>query len=157
MISEVMPALYVAALYGASRLAGLHGNLRQVVVIDVLMVNWLVCAFARAYIPGGQLPAAFLCVDIATALWLSLRVKGLVAGVAEVFYIAIIMFNSAFFFANAFNEWTHWIGLSILAWGQLLAVTVGVLRRDLIKIAGRAIPGIGLLRRLAIRNKEIER
>lgn len=152
-----MPPLYVAGLYGASRVATLRGNLRQVVVIDALMLNWLACEIARLTVPGEQLPAAFLCVDIVSALWLSMRVKGLVAGLAEIFYIALILFNAAFFFANAFDAWTHWIGLSILSWGQLVAVTGGIMRRDLVEIARGAAARLGLRRYLAIGNKEAER
>lgn len=154
MISAFMPALYVAALYGASRLATLRGNLRQVVVIDALMLNWLACEIARQSVPGGQLPAAFLCIDIVSALWLSFRVKGLCAGLAEIFYIALIIFNSAFFFANAFDAGIHWMGLSILSWGQLVAVTGGIMRRDLAEIARRASARLGLRRYLALGNEE---
>lgn len=156
MISESMPPLYVATLYGASRLASARWNLRQVVVIDLLMLNWLACAVVREWIPGQQIPAAFLCIDIATALWLSLRVRGLVAGVAEVFYIAIILFNSAFFFGKAFDEWTHWVGLSILSWGQLVCVMGGIMRHDLVEIGRRAAARLGVQRYLAIRGREID-
>lgn len=146
--------LYVAGLYGASRIASLRGNLRQAVVIDALMLNWFACEVARQTIPGAQLPAAYLCADISSALWLSLRVRGLCAGVAEIFYIALIMFNSAFFFARAFDEWTHWLGLSILSWGQLMLVTGGIVRHDLAKIARGAAAHFGLQRYLAFGNRE---
>lgn len=154
MISAFMPPLYVAALYGGARLASVRGNLRQVVVIDVLLMNWLFCEIARQSVPGAQLPAAFLCVDIVSALWLSMRVNGLCAGIAEIFYIAQILFNAAFFFANAFNEWTHWIGLSILSWGQLVCVTGGMMRHDLVEVSRCAAARIGLRRYLAISDKE---
>lgn len=157
MIAYLMPPLYVASLYGASRLATLRGNLRQVVVIDALVLNWLACEFARLTVPGTELPAAFLCVDIVSALWLSMRVKGFVAGIAEIFYVAMILFNSAFFFANAFDEWTHWIGLSILSWGQLIGVLGGTIRHDLVKVARRAASGLGLRRYLAFGNEEAEK
>ena len=80
-----MPPLYVAALYGVSRLATIRGNLRQVVVIDALMLNWLICELARLSVPEVRLPAAYLSIDIASALWLSFRVRGVVAGIAEIF------------------------------------------------------------------------
>lgn len=151
-----MPPLYVAGLYGASRVASLRGNLRQVVVVDVLLVNWLVCEFARLSIDGQQLPAAFLAVDIVSALWLSFRIRGVAAALAEIFFVAQIIFNSAFFFAHAFDEWTHWIGLSILSWGQLLAVSGGILRHDLVEITRRAVSRLGLRGYLALGSKETD-
>jgi hypothetical protein len=93
-------------------------------------------------------------VDIVSALWLSFRVRGMVAGIAEIFYIALIMFNAAFFFGKAFDPWTHWIGLSILSWGQLTGVLGGILRHELVRLTGRATSRLGLQRFVAFGGKE---
>lgn len=157
MLAQFMPAFYVAALYGVSRLAATKGNPRHASVIDVLLVNWAVCDLATYIISGPRLPAAFLCIDIASALWLALRVRGAVSGVAEIFYIALILFNTLFFFASAFDAWVHWVGLSILSWGQLGAVSGGIMRNDLVEIARRAGARLGLRRFVAVGNEETDK
>lgn len=154
MISEMMPPLYVAALYAVMRVATIRGNANQAIVIDALALNWLAATIASKAIPYPNVVPAYICIDMASALWLSLKVRGRVSGIAEIFYIALIIFNAAFFFARAFSPWTHWVGLSVISWGQLAAVTAGVLRHDLAKAAGHLPIVLWVRRHLAFGKKE---
>lgn len=156
-LADLMPPLYVAALYGASRLAALRGNARQMTVIDAVAFNWLLCTIEQSLVPYPDVVPTYMCTDVMTALWLSLRVKGKCSGIAEMFYIALIMFNAAFFFRHAFSPWTHWVGLSMLSWGQLLAIIWGVMRHDLAKVAERFAALLGVQRHMAFRRGKAER
>ena len=156
MLADFMPPLYVAALYGASRLATIYGNPRQLVVLDAMALNWLACEFAQIMVAYPRVVAAYICIDIASAIWISMKVKGRCAGIAEAFYVAMILFNSAFFFKGAFDEWTHWKGASIISWGQLIFVAGGMFRHGLGQIARRAVSSMGLQRYLAFGDEEIK-
>lgn len=157
MIAQLLPPLYVGALYAASRVALLRGNARQGIVVDALAFNWLCATLASAVIPYPNVVPAYICIDMMSALWLSLRVQGRCAGIAEVFYLALILFNAAFFFRRAFSPWTHWVGLSVISWGQLVAVTTGVLRHDLAKVAGHYSAFRWVRNHLGLRKKETQR
>lgn len=156
-MAQFMPPLYLAFLYALSRFVAMRGNFNHALVLDALALNWLCCTVADLAIGYQNNVAAYICVDIASGLWLSLKVRGKCSGVAEIFYIALIIFNAAFFFRKAFSPWTHWVGLSMLSWGQLLAVTGGIFRHDLAQAAGH-IPTLDVLRRhLGFRKKEASR
>lgn len=152
-----MPPLYVAVLYAIARLVHLRGNMSQGLVLDVLAINWLASSIANELIGYPRVVAAYIIVDLVSALWLSRNVKGKTAGVAEVFYIALILFNAAFFFRHAFSEWTHWIGLSILSWGQIICVAGGIMRHDIIEAVDRLSSRFGVKRYLAFSNREAEK
>ena len=157
MIADFMPPLYVAALYTVARLVHLRGNMRQGLVLDVLALNWLVCSIANEVIDYPRIVAAYMIIDLVSAVWLSRNVKGKCAGVAEVFYIATILFNATFFFLTAFDQWTHWYGLSLISWGQLLCVTGGIARHDIAQYLDRLSARVGVKRYLAFRNQETDR
>lgn len=150
-------ALYLIVLYVASRLVAMRGEFHQSVVIDALAVNWLASEMANVFIGYPNNVVAYMGIDLTSALWLSYRVPGFCAGLAEMFYVAFIMFNAAYFFRSAFDAWTHWVGLSLLSWGQLFAVTGGVMRHDLAEAYGHRTTFDWVRRRLAIGKKEAGR
>lgn len=156
MISDLMPTLYVAALYTVARLVHLRGNMRQGLVLDVLALNWLACSIANEVVGYPRVVAAYIVVDLVSALWLSRNVRGRVSGIAEIFYIALILFNAAYFFRHAFTPWTHWAGLSILSWGQLALVTGGIVRHDVVTSLDLLAARLGIKRHMAVGNREIE-
>lgn len=154
MIADYLPPLYVGALYATSRYAGARGNERQGLVIDTLAVNWLLCELANLTVDYPRVVGAYIAIDVASALWLSFNVKGRVAGIAEAFYVALILWNATFFFANQFTPMTHWTGLSVLSWAQLAFVISGVARHDFYKAARSVGARLGLQRPYGLRQEE---
>lgn len=157
MIADLMPPMYVAALYTASRLVHHRGNLRQGIVLDVLALNWLCCAIVQELVDYPTIIAAYMLIDLVSATWLSRNVRGKCAGIAEMFYLALILFNAAFFFAHAFSNWTHWTGLSIISWTQLLCVCGGILRHDIIEGFNRFAARFGFKPHLALGHRKAEK
>ena len=155
--AEYLPPLYVAGLYLAQRLAYLRGNRRQGMVVDALALNWLVATLASIIMPYPELVPAYIVIDFCSALWLSRMVAGRVAGVAEIFYVGMILWNSAFFFMSAFSPMDHWWGLSILAWGQFAFVTGGVLRHDIVEAARNLTSRFGVHDYLAFSDREADK
>lgn len=154
MIADFMPLLYVASLYCGQRIALMRGNARQGLVIDALAFNWLCCEIARVVISYPHLVPAYITIDVASAFWLSFNVRGRVAGIAEAFYVGMVLWNSAFFFMKAFQPMAHWWGLSVLSWGQVFFVMGGIVRHDLASLARAALSRLGLRRSLALGNRK---
>lgn len=154
MIADFMPPLYVAALYGASRLVAFRGNPRQGVVLDAIAVNWLACSIVREVVEYPNIIVAYMMIDIVTAFWLASKVRGKCSGIAEGFYLAQILFSAAYFFKDAFDSMTHWTGLSILSWGQLMAVTGGIMRNELRQALDRISTRLGVQRYLAFGDRK---
>lgn len=156
MIAEYLPPLYVAAIYASSRLAAMRGNERQGLVIDALALNWLLCELANLAIDYPRVVGAYITVDVASALWIY-SVKGRVAGIAQAFYVGMILWNAAFFFMQQFTPMTHWTGLSVLSWAQLAFVVTGVARHDIAKLLSGLGARVGLQRHLGIGEKKTEK
>lgn len=156
MIADYLPPLYVAALYASSRYAGARGNERQGLVIDTLAVNWLLCELANQAIDYPRVVGAYIAIDVASALWLSFNVKGKVAGIAQAFYVALILWNAAFFFMNQFTPMTHWTGLSIVSWTQLAFVISGIARHDIYKAFSGVRARLGVFRYLGFGKKKAD-
>lgn len=151
-VAEYLPSLYVAGLYMAQRLAYLRGNMWHGMVVDAMAFNWLCSTLASILVPYPYLVPVYIAIDFCSALWLSRMVAGRVAGIAEIFYVGMIMWNSTFFFMSAFSPMDHWWGLSILAWGQFVFVTGGVLRHDIIEAVRNLAARLRLRDYLAIGN-----
>jgi len=156
MVADYLPSLYVAALYGVSRWVAARGNHRQGIVVDTLAVNWLLCELANQTIDYPRVVAAYIAIDVASALWLSYNVKGRVAGLAQMFYAALILWNGFFYFLEQFTPMTHWYGLSALSWAQLVVVVGGITRHDIAQVSRGAWSRLGLRRYLGFGNKKAD-
>ena len=102
--------------YTVARLVHRRGNMRQGLVLDVLALNWLACSIAN----GNGLPKGGSRLA-SSSIWFlhcgcRANVRG-VSGIAEIFYIALILFNAAYFFRH-FHAVDALPVFSILSWGS---------------------------------------
>lgn len=151
-LASYEPIAYLALLYGAVRLAAVRGNGQQRVVLDVIFIVWVACSVIReAFGDSPHVAFGYMLVDIVAALWLASKVRGRVSGIAETFFLSMILFNFVIWSRGEINSWMHWTGLALLSLGQIIGVVGGILRHELRGIVSRAAARLGLRGRLAVR------
>lgn len=149
------PVLYLCLFYAVSRLAGARGNGQQRFVLDVVFIVWAICSILREAIGYHEhLPLAYVAVDSAAALWLASKERGRVSGIAETWFLGMILFNFIIW-SKGESGWMLWTVGAALSIGQIIHIAGGIMRHEIRGLATRAAARLGLRRHLAVDQKKV--